>query len=418
MNILLIGAGVPSKDMKGIGGAGAVTIATAEVLAKNHKIYIIPNWSDRLTIRGKNLTVNGVEYLRRILSLRLMYFIIKTSLSCSFKTTLKYTTRWNKLKYSLLYTFDRSHLELVLENLEIDVIHIHGLVPLHLPYIDVAIKKEIPLVCTSHGSYSFNLNTNLDFDRSFEADILMELSNSNNVVITTVSTGVMNKYINNFHIPEDKIKVVLNGIDQKNYLHYEASICDLRKQYSLPKDKYIFLQVGILDKNKNHIAVLEAIKSMEKAFKEKVHYLIVGEGQEKENLSYFIKNNNLNSYVTFTGWLSGKPLVDMYKLSDFFIFSSISEGLPLVFLEAMSSGLPIITFIDLEGVDDIFDSECMELVTNRTAQAINTSMKLAAGRKWNRELIKERSKLWSLEIACAKYTEIYETIVMMRGDLG
>lgn len=415
MNILLIGTGIPTKDMQGIGGAGTVVIKIAEIFAKTDKVYVIPWWSEKPTILRKNPVINGVEYIRRRISLKLIFFIFKFFLSGSFKTTMRYTRGLNKIKYSLLYIFDRAHIELTLKCFKIDIIHVHGIALDYLPYIDVSIDKKIPLVCTSHGLNSLNPDINLDFDKNFEVDILGRLSNTECVTITTVSTEVKKRCVDIFHIPQHKIKVVLNGVDQEKFKCVIKSKKELREQHFLPQDKVILLQVGTLSKRKNHIVVVNAIMEMDDKIKEKMLYLIVGSGEEMITLSNSVKEYGLKENVMFTGRVPDEKLVEMFQLSDFFILPSTSEGLALVFLEAMASGLPIITFKDLEGVGDIYDPECMEMISNRDVGSMIDAVKRAIERKWNREQIKEHSTLWKWNEVCEKYREIYGGLMKGRG---
>jgi glycosyltransferase involved in cell wall biosynthesis len=407
MKILLIGTGIPTKGMKGIGGAGKVVITIAESFAKSNKVYVVPWWSEKPRMFQKNLLINGVEYIRRNVSLHLIFLMIKFLFLRYHNITLTYTHGLNKIKYSILYIYDRAQIELAIKEFEIEVIHVHGLVLHFLPYLDVAIEKKIPLVCTFHGLNSLDLNINLDFDKNFEEETIRRLSNIDHTTISTVSSRAKELCVNNFHIPSEKIKVILNGVDYQKFGYFKRSKMELREQYSIPQDKVIILQVGTLSKRKNQIAILSAIKEMDDNIKEKISYFIVGEGEEEMVLSNFVKENKLDKYVTFTGWLPNQKLIDIYHLSDFFTLPSTSEGLPLVFLEAIAAGLPIITFEDLEGVKDIFNPECIELIPDRKAEYINDAIERAMKRKWNREKIKEYGRLFSWENISNQYIEIY-----------
>jgi len=105
-----------------------------------------------------------------------------------------------------------------------------------------------------------------------------------------------------------------------------------------------------------------------------------------------------------------EKLLDMYHLSDFFILPSTSEGFPLVLLEAMAAGLPIITFKDLGGVSDIYNSEYMELIPERDIESMVVTIKRAINKKWDRKKIMKLSKKWSWDFITRKYYCLYRKL--------
>jgi len=410
MNILLIGTGIPTESMRGVGGAGAVVISIAETLSKTDKVYVIPWWSEKPTILRRNLVKNGVEYIRRRITLEVVYLMMKGSFSGSFKAATKYAHGLNKIKYALLYTFDRAHIEATLRLFKIDVVHVHGPTLPYLPYIEAAIEEGTPLVCTCHGICTLNPDINLDFDKSFEKDILRRISDADRTEITTVSTQVREQCINHFGISPDRIRVVLNGVDHDRFHSVEKAIGDLREQYSIPQDKIVLLQVGTLSKLKNHSLVLRALAEMDNEIKGRLLYVIVGDGKERKTLSSIIKENRLDACVFFMGW-TDRNLPDMYRLANFFILPSTSEGLPMVFLESMAAGLPIITFADLEGVADIFNPDCIELIPDRDVKSVIMTIQSAIEREWNREKIVKHSNSFNWGNVCEAYRNTYKELI-------
>gem|GEM_PF-2468559 len=417
VNILIIGTGIPNEPGK-IGGAGSVALKVAERLASNENVFVLPWLSDRPTLLKKELDVNGVKYVRRRITPRLILLIMKHLLLGSFRSVLQYTHGVKKVKYSLLYVLERAHIERILNRLSIDVIHIHGHVLAQLPYFEEAIEREIPLVCTSHGLYSYNPDIDIDFERGFEKDILRRLSRARHAAIVAVSSEVRDRCVELHEIPKEQIVVIVNGVDQEMFNRPGQSKIGLRRKHSIPAEKAVLLQVGSLNKRKNHMILLELIAGMANSRRERLLYLIVGEGDEGEALMEFTKEKSIEDQVVFKGYVSLPDLIEMYSLSDFFILPSTSEGLPLVFLEAMSSGLPVITFKDLEGVKDIFDPECMELIQDRSHHEIMDAIERALSREWDRGLIKEYAKLWSWDDITEAYCSLYKELIRICREGG
>ena len=97
------------------------------------------------------------------------------------------------------------------------------------------------------------------------------------------------------------------------------------------KNSLNLISIGRLVKQKNHILILKAIKNLPQYIDYKL--LIIGDGEEKENLFNFIKKNKLRNVKILPFQKNPYPYL---KKSDLFILSSLYEGLPNVLLEAMS----------------------------------------------------------------------------------
>ena len=80
---------------------------------------------------------------------------------------------------------------------------------------------------------------------------------------------------------------------------------------------------------------------------------IIGDGEEKDNIEKFIKEKKLENRIIMTGYLNREEQKEYILKTSVFAMTSISEGLPMVLLEAMSYGLPCIAYKTESGVEDI-----------------------------------------------------------------
>ncbi|MBO8171848.1 MAG: glycosyltransferase family 1 protein [Bacillaceae bacterium] len=110
----------------------------------------------------------------------------------------------------------------------------------------------------------------------------------------------------------------------------------IRDQYQI-KERYILLYVGRIAPEKDIDVLQEAMMKIPEDLQKKVHWLIVGDGPSLSDWK-----QNAISNVTFTGYLSGERLAEVYASSDMFVFPSSTETFGNVVLEAMASGLPVI----------------------------------------------------------------------------
>ncbi|MGM0497278.1 MAG: glycosyltransferase family 4 protein [Bacteroidota bacterium] len=132
------------------------------------------------------------------------------------------------------------------------------------------------------------------------------------------------------YLPSSKVEVIPNPLKKPKE----------KSEKRENKKEKIILAVGRLEYPKGLDLLIEAF-SYTKA-KEGWKLLIVGEGSQRAKLERLIEKNNLNSKVSLVGLQS--PVDDFYSCASVFVLSSRYEGFPNSLAEAMSFGLPCISF--------------------------------------------------------------------------
>lgn len=88
----------------------------------------------------------------------------------------------------------------------------------------------------------------------------------------------------------------------------------------------------------------EVARLLRQSGHERFRLILAGAGRELENLKNFIVKNHLTEYVEMPGFISGEEKKKVLLASDIFLFPThYGEGCPLVILEAMGSGLAIVS---------------------------------------------------------------------------
>lgn len=160
-------------------------------------------------------------------------------------------------------------------------------------------------------------------------------------------------------IEENKIYVVPNCVDNK----FLISDSEFNEKIENLKNKEILhvLYLSNFIKSKGYEEVLKMAKAEKHRVlsgeKNKFHYDFAGKFFEESELQYFkeyIKENNLEDYITYHGVVGGDKKKKLLKKSDIFILITRypKEGQPISILEAMGNGLYIIT-TDHAGIPDI-----------------------------------------------------------------
>ncbi|MFC0562054.1 glycosyltransferase family 4 protein [Halalkalibacter alkalisediminis] len=126
------------------------------------------------------------------------------------------------------------------------------------------------------------------------------------------------------------------GVDHGLYTP-ERKRSEIKQKYQI-KEAKVLLFVGRIAPEKDIDIVIETFETLPENIKKDTHLLIVGDGPLLKPLTE--KTND--KPITFTGFLEGEELADVYASSDVFLFPSSTETFGNVVLEAMASGLPVV----------------------------------------------------------------------------
>lgn len=113
--------------------------------------------------------------------------------------------------------------------------------------------------------------------------------------------------------------------------------------------------LGLIHEKKGIFEMVQMVADNKREFTGKLIIHIGGIGKVDE-LNDMITGNGLEQIVKFRGWIGESDKAALYKEVDAFILPSHNEGLPVVILEAMSYGLPIIA-TRVGGIPEIMEHE-------------------------------------------------------------
>jgi len=110
-----------------------------------------------------------------------------------------------------------------------------------------------------------------------------------------------------------------------------------------------------------------------------VHFVMAGDGEMRSAIEARVREHGIERHITLLGWQAEKDMPEIYRNLDVVVLTSLWEGLPCVFLEAMASGLPIVA-TNVDGASEaIIDTETGFLHTPRDTAGMATSiLKLVA----------------------------------------
>lgn len=273
-----------------------------------------------------------------------------------------------------------------------DIVHVHWLIPQGV--IQSFFKK--PYIVTGHGGDVTSFNKGIV--RMLKIRCLKKAQ-----YVTTVSQHLKNEVFKIY--PNKDIKVIPMGCNLENF----------GKQFYIPdnfhqSNKKVILFVGRLAEKKGVTYLIEAMQKIDAVL------VIVGDGPLKETLVK--QSKDIKHKVKFLGAKTHEELKVVYASSDIFVAPSVTakdgdqEGLGLVILEAMASGLPVIAS-NSGGITSIINDKVNGLLCEEKniIQIEEKISELLKNEELYKRLVKNAMKTvgkFSYEAVAAKYIKVLD----------
>lgn len=136
-----------------------------------------------------------------------------------------------------------------------------------------------------------------------------------------------------------EIIVIPNGIDLERFQNLSRE--EARNKLQIKADDKIIIFVGSLRPVKGVKYLIKAMKIVRQK-EPNARLILIGNGEEKQDLVKLTGDLNLGNLITFVGQIPNEKVPEYMAASNVFVLPSLSEGFPLVSLEAMACGLPIV----------------------------------------------------------------------------
>ncbi len=133
------------------------------------------------------------------------------------------------------------------------------------------------------------------------------------------------------------ISIIRNGVDTKEFFPVPRDYSDD------PSKPFHTLAIARLTPRKGIRALLEAIEILKTEEKKPFLLDIAGDGDERESLEVFARDHTLSDRVRFVGRVPHADIVPLYHRAHTYVLPSLNEGMSNNVLEALASGLPIVT---------------------------------------------------------------------------
>lgn len=240
-----------------------------------------------------------------------------------------------------------------------DIVHTHAAKPSVLGRLAAYICKVPVIIHTYHGHifHDYFSKPVTFFIILFER-FLAKFSTK----IIAISEQQKSELVNIYKIcSADKIVVIPLGLDLNPfYENQTGKRIAFRKKFEITDDEIVIGIIGRLVSVKNHALFINAVSEVIKCTSKKIRIMIVGDGEEKNNMMSqlnmlnipfnYYPENRLPEIVTFTSWIT--DMDEVYAGLDIVALSSLNEGTPVTLIEGQAACKPIVT-TNVGGVKDI-----------------------------------------------------------------
>lgn len=248
-----------------------------------------------------------------------------------------------------------------------DLIHVHILTRLGVIAWMQKLLHKTPYIITEHWSRYLPGNDFNGFLRKFFTKIIVRNAKS----VTTVTENLANAM--KAHGLKNDNYVTLPNVVNLDMFHISKKNTDTSSHVTICEDATSHVPTIIHiscfeDKSKNISGLLESLKIVDEKGID-FQCTLIGEGMDFEMMKQKAESLQLINKVSFTGLLEGQALADELSSGDFLVLSSNYENMPVVILEALASGLPVVS-TNVGGIKEMIDETKGILVEPRNQEAL------------------------------------------------
>ena len=255
-----------------------------------------------------------------------------------------------------------------IKNKRPNIIHGHDTIGPGLAAVLIGKMFRLPVFVTWHGAEL------LENRFTLLGDLIRKIvcNYSNGVIVS--SSLFLNLALSKIgQKNKSKFTIIPPAVDINEFTpeNYSKSI---KEEYDL-QESLIVLTVGRLERVKGYDVLLESIPPIVEKHPN-VKFLIVGTGSLEEKLSELVKKLNISENVIFTGPVPREVLPKIYSACDIFVLPTRGEGFGMVYLEAWSSGKPIITTPHAPVIVDLIEKEGGGIVSPNEPSQISSAISI------------------------------------------
>lgn len=237
----------------------------------------------------------------------------------------------------------------------------------------------------------------------WQAQASMYLSYFYAEAVVSVSKGVADDLANFAKIKRKFLSVIYNPVTEKKDTYRNNNEFFKIEKWCKKKGAKKILAVGTLKPVKDFNRLLKSIYILRKHID--VCLLIAGEGECRHEIESLSVDLGISENVFIPGYIKNISLC--YEYADVHVLSSITEGLPMVIVEALSFGVPVVSTDCPSGPREILmDGKYGRLVPVGNAEAMAEAIADSLSSQHDRDALKARAQDFSIDKAADSYLKL------------
>lgn len=363
----------------GYGGIENAVVTLANTLSSKYDVEILSVYrlyNEPVYKLNENIKVNYISNIKPNKK-EMIYYLKKKNFSMFFKG-ISQSIKIGFIKYIKT--------SIVLNKLNTDVII--STRTIHNYLISMFVNKKTKKIAWEHNHHNNKKN--------YIKSLIRSCKNVNNLVLVSNElTEFYKGYIGNkaVYIPNclDKMPNKLSKLDTNN-----------------------LVAIGRLSKEKGFDDLLKIFKKISLKYPDwKLN--IVGDGMEKNNLLSLSRELKLGDKVIFHGYQNKEYINDLLLESSIYLMTSHTESFGLVLIEAMSYGIPCISYTSAQGANEIIkDNETGYLIKNRNEDEMLEKIELLMNDEKLRKKLGKASRLEAKNYSSDAILEKWQKLINKR----
>lgn len=240
---------------------------------------------------------------------------------------------------------------------DVDLIHAHQYTPFVYAALARGLGRRPPILFTEHGRF---FPDHPNWKRRLVSPWLVGKSDR----VVAVGECVKRALVENDGVPARRVEVIYNGVDVDACDSTRVDREEARRSLGLRPGDLAILTVARLDSIKDHPTAMDAMARLKDHASAVL--LLAGDGPERSSIEAGIASRGLEQRVRLLGTRRDVP--KLLAACDVFLLNSVSEGIPLTVLEAMSAARAVVA-TRVGGLPEIVEE-------NQTGLLVNTGSPL------------------------------------------